>query len=593
MAKDKDNSSKTPEDDSGLGNLPPLSDFDSSGGSDSGDEDSLPPLGSFESDSGSGGLKRSSLGGLPPIGDVSVETPNPTGGNIKAAPPGFESAEFESPGFETPPPPKRGAGTGFQDLAADSDFSPETPEIGPGPDSDVDTPMFDSAFGGGSDTFTPSFETPAPTQAMETPMFGQGAPTGEIPGFDDGAFAPGGGFDMGTPAPDFSPDTGMTGGMGGAPVPPPSPAPVARAEKKRGGGGGGGKSGVLIAVLAAVVLLIVGLAVGPYLSTTYLTFLPNPLKAEVEAKDAEVLRLNKRVDELQKLQTPGGEGPVVSQEKIDEMIQQQKTLTESIAKLEQQQQEAQGNLDRTSTQLDQVRADLDARNEEFVRAQEAFDDLQNQTAIVQARQLGLLAEVDRLTTLTGGLEDANERRRLTKEALLHSVDQLMVVVKEGIPLTPEKFSHRDRVAAVEALRGKVEAAKWVDPQLLDEYTALYTKELEIADSTDYFFAKVPTTDRFGGKADKWAECVMRGNWAVAFRTLDGKDIGVYENIAPAGNPPVFGFRTQLVKEAQMMVENEVFSMRPADYEKKLQAIAEKQIISQGDGTEYQQVFDSL
>ena len=123
------------EDEGGLGNLPPLSDFDSS---DSG----LPPLGSL-SDSGGKG----SIGGLPPIGDIRVETPVPSGGAIKPPPPGFEmEAEFETPTFETP-----GVGSkiqGFKSSFPGDDFNPETPEIGAGEPS-LDTPMFDSAFGGG------------------------------------------------------------------------------------------------------------------------------------------------------------------------------------------------------------------------------------------------------------------------------------------------------------------------------------------------------------------------------------------------------------------------------------------------------------
>ena len=127
--KEKDMSS-----DSGLGNLPPLSDFDSKPGvaSDSG----LPPLSDFDTGT-------SDHGGLPPISDIDIQTPEPTGGYVRPAPPGFDS------GKKPPAEEKFSSTTGFQDLAADSDFSPETPEIGPGPgpDVNVDTPMFDSAFG--------------------------------------------------------------------------------------------------------------------------------------------------------------------------------------------------------------------------------------------------------------------------------------------------------------------------------------------------------------------------------------------------------------------------------------------------------------
>ena len=186
--KKKDNKPQDFSSDSGLGNLPPLSDFDSQSGisSDSG----LPPLSSFDSD-----ISRtpSDAGGLPPISDIEIQTPMPTGGNVRPSPPGFGAPKdtFSSGGLAS-------SGGGFQDLAADSDFSPETPEIGPGPDSNVDTPMFDSAFGGGSGGFSAAVDTPAPTQAMETPMFGASGPLpsggggGGFGGGDFGGFGGGG-----------------------------------------------------------------------------------------------------------------------------------------------------------------------------------------------------------------------------------------------------------------------------------------------------------------------------------------------------------------------------------------------------------------
>ena len=192
-------------DDSGLGNLPPLSDFDSGSGLDPDAE--LPPLGNFET-------RDSGMSGLPPLGEIPIETPNPSGGNIRPAPPGFEGSASGIPSFG-------GRGTGFQDLAADSDFSPETPDIGPGPDTSLDTPIFDSAFGpsDSSFTFTPATPTPAPTQAMETPVFGEQDFGGGGGGVIGGFTAPTGGA-SGTPVPDFGPDTGFGGSDGGFGMPP-------------------------------------------------------------------------------------------------------------------------------------------------------------------------------------------------------------------------------------------------------------------------------------------------------------------------------------------------------------------------------------
>lgn len=587
MADDKDDAGKTPEEESGLGNLPPLSDFDSSGSDGESDAEGLPPIGSFDSDTSD----KESVGGLPPISDVSVETPEPTGGNIKPPPPGFESAEVESPGFGTPPPAAGEPGTGFADLAADSDFSPETPEIGPGPDSDVDTPMFDSAFGGDTGAGeSPAFETPAPTQAMETPMFGDSgaAPAGgDASAFDPGAFDVGaldaGALpDAGTPAPDFSPDTGMTGQE---PVAPAGPPPGAAAPKKVGG-----KGGLLVKVAMVIVGVIVGIHVGQFLSTS-ISYIPNPYEKIVAERDTEIKELQRTLTETKRRDSDTG--PPVSTERIKELAAEQKQLEDVIAQLTRRGEEAQSKLNETTNALEAASNDLDALNEEFVQAQDAFDYLQNSTAIVKARQVGLLSEVDRLTGLTGQLDESNARRRASKEALEHSVDRLTIQIKEGIPLTPEKYSRAGRLAAVENLKAQVASAKWVTPALLDEYTTIYQKELEIAEASTYFFAKIPVKDRYGTESMKWAECVMRGNWAVIFRTLDGKNVGVYENIAASDDVRVYGFREMLAKEAKETIELEIFASRSPGFEDKLRVLAEKQAIADGDSTSFQQVFNSL
>jgi len=592
MANEKDrkgsesaDKSKPKEEESGLGNLPPLSDFDSESLQ---PDTPLPPLAPAGSDAGKG-----VSGGLPPLSDLSVETPVPTGGNVKPSPVGFEMGptDFESPAFDTPAPKARPS-KGFQDPAADSDFSPETPEIGPGPDSDMDTPMFDSAFGGAAGGgFTPAFDTPAPTQAMETPMFGGERPSRggaavapEQPGFDEGAFMPGGAFEPGgTPAPDFSPDTGL----GAAKQPPLSPEP----EKKKKPLGAGAGKGPLTTVLAAVICLVVGIAAGPFVSTK-LTFIPNPLRSQLASKQTDLEDMTRQRDAARKA-SEGSGGQPVTPETVEKLIQQQNDLNAQIKQLEGDRQARQADLDKTTSQLEQVRGDLEAKNEEFVKTQDAFEDLQNQTAIVQARQMGLAAEVERLTGLVGTLEKASARSNETTDALRASVDRLLVEVKEGIPLTPEKYSRDARIAAAEELKAKVDAAKWVTPDLLDAYTTLYLKELDIASSTAYFFARIPVTNRLGIKETKWAECLMKGDWAVYYRTLDGKNIGSYENTAQPGQTPEYAFRETLPSDIQKHIEQEIVASRGPNAESDLKALAEKQGIMKGDTSSFQRVFSSL
>jgi len=576
-----DKESEKGDESGGLGNLPPLSDFDSGEVPDEMASDSaLPPLSSFDSDPEKDS-KASGLDGLPSLDDINVETPKPAGGNIKPAPPGFED-------FTTPPPSAPDK-TGFQDLSADSDFSPATPQVGPGPDSDLDTPMLDSAFGagGGSGGFSPTFETPAPTQAMETPLFGETPkPPAETPepAFDEGAFSPGGAFDVGTPVPDFSPDTAPPTTKA---TPTPQKAP-AKGKKAKLPGGAKGKLATAGIIAAA---LIVGILAGPYVSNS-VAFLPNPLKAVVADQDKQITDLTSQNKRLMASQTEEGK-PAVSQEMIDQMLDQKEQLDKNIADLTGKEAEAKATLDQTAQQLESVRGDLEAQNEEFVTAQEAYENLKNETAIVQARKMGVAAEVEQLTAMVGKLDEANQRSRATRDALEHSIERMAVEIGEGIPLTPEKYSRTARLAAVEDLKARVAEAKWVTPALLDSYTTLYNRELEIAASTSYFFARIPVTSKLGDTREKWAECLMKGNTSVYYRTLDGKNVGIYEKIENEGMPAAFGFRENLPEPLQKSIAEEVMLSRSEGFEEQLRTLAEKQKLIDGVATPVQRVFNSL
>ena len=585
MADDKRNEDNldTPGD-SGLGNLPPLSDFDS-GGMDS--DGGLPPLGNFDS----GGSPTDSAG-LPPISDIQVETPQPTGGNVRRPPFGFDSAindTFSSgtPGIDTPAGTKSSEGlspigSGFQDLAADSDFSPETPEIGPGPDSNMDTPMFDSAFGGGSGSgFGGGRSTGAPTQAMETPMFGQPIGGRDNRGFDAGAFGGGGGdFGMGTPAPDFSPDTDMRAprGMGGG---------INMGASEPAGGGRKGGAGALVA--AAAVALIIGIVAGPF-AASYLPFLPNPVKTEfdqakndLQLKETEVRQLQEKVKSMSVI-TGNGEKLDISPEKLKE-------LEDAIIAKTQELTAKETSLTETTGKLDAATADLLAKNEEVAKRDEEYQNLSNQLSITEARQRGLVSEVDRLTNQVGKLEEAALRSDQSKEALAHAVDRLYIKVKEGLPLTPTKFDRAARLAEVEKLRTQIGESKWVTPSLQDAYTGLYLKELEIAQSQEYFYSKIPVVDAYGSRVHKWAECVMQGNHEVVYRTFDGQNIGVFTNLG-SGESPAWGFNENFAPAAKKELEGRVFASRVPGFEEKIQALAEREYSMEGE-TEFQKVFSSL
>lgn len=583
--KKNDDNLDTPGD-SGLGNLPPLSDFDS-GGMDS--DGGLPPLGNFDS----GGSPTDSAG-LPPISDIQVETPQPTGGNVRRPPFGFDSAindTFSSgtPGIDTPAGTTRSAGlspigSGFQDLAADSDFSPETPEIGPGPDSNMDTPMFDSAFGGGSGSgFGSGRSTGAPTQAMETPMFGQPIGGRDNRGFDAGAFGGGGGdFGMGTPAPDFSPDTDMRprGGMGGG---------MNMGGSEVGGGkrGGGSPMGL---VAAAAIALIAGVVAGPFVADK-VAVLPNPLKPKLEAAETKAQSAEARANQLQGqldafVKNQGPEG-----ETLNLTVDERDRLRQEILDAQTELKAATDNLTATQDKLAQADSDLTTKSELVAERDEQFENLSNQLSITEARHRGLMSEVDRLTNHVGQLEEAATRSDQTKEALAHAVDRLYVNVKEGIPLTPTKYDRAARLAEVETLRNQIGEAKWVTPALQEAYTGLYLKELEIAQSQEYFYSKIPVIDAYGSRVHKWAECVMQGNHEVVYRTFDGQNIGVFTNLG-TGDAPAWGFNENFQPAAKKELEARVFASRVEGFEAKIQALAERELSMDGD-TAFQKAFSSL
>ncbi|NLN91719.1 MAG: hypothetical protein GX130_00230 [Candidatus Hydrogenedens sp.] len=554
------------EDTGGLGNLPPLSDFDSQGTFDS--DSDLPPLGDFES-------RDTTLDAPPsePAADI------PFGGGDLTS--DFDAGAFSlqadsAPGGQQDSGPLIG---GFQDLAADSDFSPETPDIGPGPGAALDTPIWDdSAFGGsGGDLFTPGLGDTA-TQAMPTPTFEDFGDTGEeIGGF--------GAVPGGTPMPQMAGGTGfeefeaMAAEAAGGPS-----ASGAQPGKRQG-------AGALMVIFIGLISLGVGMIASQPLSG-YLSFVPgNPLMVEMQTKDSTIANLNRQINTLQQLQATPEQPADISPERVAELQNEILVRTQALDAVKGQLDSTKATLSAQQSELTSVERELRERNDEVIAAREFLEELRSETAIVQARQRGLIAEVDRLTGYVGELDEANARRIATKEALEHNIDRLVIQVKESIPLTPEKYDYATRLAKVEALRENAAQAGWVTPELQNEYTSLYLKELELARANDYFFACVPVTDRFGHTSMCWAECLMRGNWAVYYRSLDGKGIGSFENTGTAETPK-WGFRQDLSDDTRFAIEAHIVSARIPDFEGHLQRLAERELQAQKD-TPWQRVYSSM
>ncbi len=535
-------------DEGGLGNLPPLSDFDS------------------------GGSK--SEGNLPPLGDLSLDTPQPME-TPASTPGGFSDLDTPASGLDTPDP---SGGFGFQDLAADSDFSPETPDMGPGPgpESDIQTPMFDSAFGGDSGGFG-SGGTDAPTQAMETPMFDASpspAAGGDF-GFDQGAFGAGGG---GTPVPDFSPDTGAPGALGVTPTPPAI-----------GGDTGGGRGGpsTMVVALIGIVALIIGLAGGPF-AADKLGFMPNPQRIEADSQRERADDLQTKNSGLQRqiniLRDATPDEAPISLEEIERRVQQSNELDARLAEL----MPAVQNLE---LQLRDIERDIEDKNLEFANAQTLLEEVLVETAITTARNEGLVAENARLEVAVGGLEDADRRRKASKDSLLHSVEEAINSISEGIPLTPLRYARMDRRTSAVALRDEIAEAKWVSPSLVNKVTAMWNQEYAIGQSREYFFAKIPVHDELGSKSMQWAECVMNGNWSVYWRTIDGLHVGSYENISGTDSKE-YAFLERLPETVQAEIGDQVTAARSENFADQLLILQSKQAIYETK-TQHQLIFESL
>jgi hypothetical protein len=548
----------------GLGNLPPLSDFESASSDDRGDD----------------------LGGLPPLSDLEDSGEQPAGGRAKQPESDFKpESSLDTPtpaGFDTPS--SESPGSGFQNLGADSDFSPETPEIGPGPDSDIETPMFDSAFGGQDSGFdTPMGggggggvpATGAPTQAMETPMFGE-SPSGGGLGFDDDAFGLGGGGGapsgggVNTPAPDFGADTQVSAPPMAA-TPPPS----------RGG------VSPIVAVVVLLVGALVGLLGGQFVN---LPFFPDVAQERINELTQQNTNLQSQLARATADPLGTGEGRL-SQEEIDQLLEEKDRLSNELVTLEQQHNEAEQATLAAQERYAILESDLDQLTADYADTRTEYEQLLDAVSIISARQEGLLSEVDRLTGLVGQLEDADQRRIATKEALEHGIQRLQVTIREGMPLTPERFAREQRMARVGQLSNQVAGSNWVAPEMVREYTTLFLSELEIAESREYFFAKIPVEDRYGGRHMKWAECVMNGNWSVYYRTLDGNQIGIYENVGTADTPE-YTFVQFLPSAVEKSIETQIVNSRTPGWENQVRLLAEKQDLA-GSETDWQRWFSSL
>jgi hypothetical protein len=269
---------------------------------------------------------------------------------------------------------------------------------------------------------------------------------------------------------------------------------------------------------------------------------------------------------------------------VDEIATRVKELQDQLAGL-------QTEVATKTNDRDLVQGDIERLNQEYAQAQAEFDDLKNQNDIERARSAGLAAEVQRLQSQVGQLEEAASRAQSVKQGLMNDVNRLEVMIQESSRLAPAKYSYEQRLADVQALKSDLARSGSVTPDLMDRYAQLHERESQISRSREYFFARIPVKDRYGVTHEKWAEALMNGNWSVYFRTLDGKDIGIYEKVAGT-NPPQYAFRQFLSPAEERTIEEQVIAARTPGYQEKINTLAQREVTMQ-DRTGLQRVFDSL
>lgn len=87
----------------------------------------------------------------------------------------------------------------------------------------------------------------------------------------------------------------------------------------------------------------------------------------------------------------------------------------------------------------------------------------------------------------------------------------------------------------------------------------------------YFLTKILVTGADGAQQPAVAECVLRGDGAFCYRTIDGAHVGVFER-APGGEPGQWVYREELQADEKTRIEQEIAEARPADYEDKIKAL---------------------
>jgi predicted nucleic acid-binding Zn-ribbon protein len=135
-----------------------------------------------------------------------------------------------------------------------------------------------------------------------------------------------------------------------------------------------------MAPIAAIVALLIGAIAGPFLSQ-YVP-IPNPANQKVVELENQVKQLESAIRTNVDIENKMP-GVKISPEEVKRL---QDELNEVTTKLKGAQQELQSlntQLSEKQASLQAVEADIAAKNEQFVAAQEAYENLVNETEIVK------------------------------------------------------------------------------------------------------------------------------------------------------------------------------------------------------------------
>jgi len=170
----------------------------------------------------------------------------------------------------------------------------------------------------------------------------------------------------------------------------------------------------------------------------------------------------------------------------------------------------------------------------------------------------LRKNVEALGTENAGIKEVHESLTAENNTLKETTRGL---TEENARLREESETLAQAKAALEA---EIAAARQQAEQLAARAEAM----------RNYYVTKMMVTDAAGTQSVAVAECVLQGDdGAFVYRTVDGAHVGSFER-KPETEGGAWGYRENLDDAARAQVEQLIAGARPADYEARLNALAD-------------------